>query len=68
MGKNRPSKSGSLGLQFPAGIKGKMAIDTARNLEEGCDYAPDWRHKTVNAYLEEVAASNDPLGHIQAVF
>jgi len=45
-----------------------MAIEIARSLEAGPDYAPNWRVLVVNAYLEEVAASNDPLGHIQAVF
>lgn len=44
-----------------------MGIQIARRLNEGPDYAPDWRHRTVQAYLAEIAASKDSKAKLQEI-
>ena len=38
-----------------------------RRLEDGPDYAPDWRHQEVQEYLAEVAGSDEPLCRLQEI-
>ena len=38
-----------------------------RSLEEGPDYAPDWRQQVVQAYLADVAVSKEPLCRLQEI-